>query len=933
MRKKHVFKLSLLAGALVVSQGVWALGLGKMTVQSYLGHPLRAEIELMGTKEEFADLKANIASPMIYQQKDLIYQAALSRTQIAVERREDGSAYLKISSPQSVAEPYLDLLIEVTWPTGHALREYTLLLDPPVSSTPEPIIPAQQATVAGRAEARAAEVAKAESAEERQKRLQAKPTATAAQKTAAGDNTYVVERGDTLTDIANSFKPQDVSLEQALVALYQTNPKAFQGKNMNRLRAGAILEIPDDHAFADVSQNEARKTVRVQVSEWRNYRAALVAGAPSAGERAGTQTDVGTITPRVTEGGVAMPPGDRVVVSQGAGTGGGESATQMTENMVAMQKALDEERDRVKALEKTVNDLKGMLDIKNQQLAELQGQAKDVIAAGQQAGEGVETPPTDATEQPPVDTMEQPSAAGTETAPLATTEPTETVQPEAEPAKAEPAPPPPPPKAEPRKRTPRATPPPTAEPGLMEKVMGFARDSWFFLVAIVVVLAAIIGYFIYRRRQSEYETIDSMFGATTTADSASTLTSSGSTFSATSSAAVPPAAGMPSPAAASSTAGSNSILSEFSREGLGSIDTGEVDPLAEADVYLAYGRAQQAEEILRDALNRDGSQQDVLLKLLEVLADQKKNREFETEANKLYSLTNGQGEHWRHAAELGRRLMPDNPRFAPSAPDIHDFMGTTAAQTATQTATKTATKTAVSEPTEPLGFGAAASVDPRAFSPMESESVAEAIARAASEKMDQQTAPPADSQLSMPGQASEGFSFDFDTPQQQVQQHDDLGVDLDLEELSRFRNFGKAEEQVDLGGTTTPGTMTAPSTTTTAPSTTTQTPTTTRAPATVQPTSPPAFTQGQPSSHLHMGIDDTGLSLDESIIDDPSVIDDRSVPLDYEGQWQDVATKLDLARAYQATGDIEACRDILQEVLKEGDDQQKAEAHAILEKL
>ncbi len=909
MQKKHIFKLSLLAGALVLSQSVWALGLGKMTVKSYLGHPLSAEIELMGTKEEFADLKASIASPNVYQQRDLVYQAALARTQVAVERRADGSAYLKIASPQSVTEPYLDLLIEVAWPTGHALREYTLLLDPPTVSAPEPIIPAQQATMAGRAEVQESSQQKEKSAENRRENLRAKPPiAPSGQKMASGDNTYVVERGDTLTDIANAFKPQEVSLEQALVALYQTNPKAFQGKNMNRLRAGAILEIPADSIFSEASQNEARKIVRVQVNEWRNYRNALAARSPTDDEQAGIQTTTGTITPRITEEGQAAPSDGRLEVSAGSGVSDKEgSATQTgaqaSENMVALQKALDEEQDRVKALEKTVNDLKAMLDIKNQQLAEFQEQAKQTIGqqAQQQEASSPQTIPP-ATEVQTTTQQQTDAAAKTEALRQAEAE----AQKQAEAQQ----------QAQQQQRRRPTPPPPVAETSLLDKAIGFAKDGWPFLAGIVAVLIAIIGYFVYRRRQSEYEAIDSMFGATTTADGVGTVTSSGSTFSATSTAAVPPmgAGAVAAPAGASNTAGSNSILSEFSREGLGSIDTGEVDPLAEADVYLAYGRAQQAEEILRDALNRESDRQDVAVKLLEVLAEQKKTQEFEAEADKLYSLSGGRGEYWQHAADIGRRLMPNNPRFtavaAKEVPDINDFMDSVTA--------RTATKTAASTPAEPLGFGAAASLDPRAFSPMESASVAEAIARAASEKMNQETSPPSSVSGSSSGQQTgEDFSFDFDTPSQQGQQ-EDLGVNLDLEELSRFRNFGKAEEQVDLGGTTLPGA------TTTRPSVTTQTP-----PVTTAPT----FTQGQVSNLQSMNIDDTSLSLDESILDDQSIIDDRGVPLGYDGQWQDVATKLDLARAYQATGDIEACRDILQEVLKEGDEQQKSEAHAILEKL
>ena len=110
--------------------------------------------------------------------------------------------------------------------------------------------------------------------------------------------------------------------------------------------------------------------------------------------------------------------------------------------------------------------------------------------------------------------------------------------------------------------------------------------------------------------------------------------------------------------------GDNSLASDFSREGLGNIDTDEVDPIAEAEVYLAYGRDAQAEEILKDALKKDPQRQEIYLKLLEIHAQHNKPSAFETVASELYAVSQGQGEVWHKAVALGRQLDPANPMFA-----------------------------------------------------------------------------------------------------------------------------------------------------------------------------------------------------------------------------------------------------------------------------
>ena len=132
MRAKPILTLSLLATALALPGTGAALGLGKLTVNSALGQPLSAQIELTSAaKEELDSLAARVAAPSLYSQNNLNYPGALSRARVSVERGANGEPYLKITTQQPVSEPYLDLLIEINWASGRVVRDYTFLLDPP----------------------------------------------------------------------------------------------------------------------------------------------------------------------------------------------------------------------------------------------------------------------------------------------------------------------------------------------------------------------------------------------------------------------------------------------------------------------------------------------------------------------------------------------------------------------------------------------------------------------------------------------------------------------------------------------------------------------------------------------------------------------------------------------------------------------------------
>ena len=224
------------------------------------------------SREELDSLQAKIADPSLYRQNNLTYQGVLSRARVTVERTPDGRAILRVTSPTPVNEPYLDLMVDVNWASGRVVREYTFLLDPPGTGTGtmlavDPVAPAR----VGAATTAAAPQAAAPVGSHRGTRATTPPA-----------DGHVVRRGDTLSKIAAQYKPNEVSLEQMLVALFSANANAFDGNNMNRLRTGAILTIPAPDAAQSTQPAEASKVVRVQAADWRAYRD-RVAGSSAVG--------------------------------------------------------------------------------------------------------------------------------------------------------------------------------------------------------------------------------------------------------------------------------------------------------------------------------------------------------------------------------------------------------------------------------------------------------------------------------------------------------------------------------------------------------------------------------------------------------------------------------------------------------------------------
>jgi pilus assembly protein FimV len=618
-----------------------AAGLGKIVVLSALGQPLRAEIEVTATREELADMSAKLASPDTFKQAGLDYATTLLGIQFSLDKRSGGKPVIKLSSDRPINDPFVDLLLELNWATGRLVREYTFLLDPPefaAKSAAAPVAPAiakPGPAVRGSSRIEADVRDKALAAVRAKSDAKRVPEGTAA---AVPEDFREVRRGDTLRKIAVETRPDGVSLDQMLVGLLRANQEAFENGNMNRLKAGKILKMPEKATVESVQDGEARKIVAAQSADWNAYRnklAGVAAQTPEKDETA-SQQDSGKITAKVEEStAAAEEPKDQLKVSKTETGSGkpGETAKASDEDLIAKDKALKEANERLASLEQNVTDLQKLLDLKNQDLAAAQKQA-----AGTPAPAAAPAPAVPPSAEAPSPQAEQPTAADQ---PAAAQAAAPAVQPE-------PAPVPVPEKPVAQKPKPVAPPPPPPEePGFIEGLL----DNPMTLAGGGGILALLAAYLVARRRRAGQEEAK--------LDLSSTLTPQSSSLTANSV--------FRSTGGQSVDTSHTPAQTDFSQAGPGSIDTDEVDPVAEADVYMAYGRDAQAEEILLEAKQKDPKRYAIYLKLLEIYSNRKDVKQFEVLATDLYSETAGVGVEWEKAAAMGLKIDPGNPLFGAAA--------------------------------------------------------------------------------------------------------------------------------------------------------------------------------------------------------------------------------------------------------------------------
>jgi pilus assembly protein FimV len=628
MAHMHRWKFSVLAATAVAFTGFYAddacaLALGRITVQSALGEPLRAEIDLPQITPQEADtLRATTASPEVFRAQGMEFNPAVNNLRVQLQRRADGTAVLRLSSDRPVNDPFVDLVLDASWSSGHIVRSYTMLFDPPALRRPAPAVTAAVQVTAPVVRAQTQEGS-----------APATPRTVAPSATRAPRNTatvsprpapakgVTVQAGDTASRLANAYRPASVSLDQMLVALMRTNPDAFIQGNVNRVKAGAVLQMPDEATALATPPGEARQILAAQSRDFNAFRRKLAAVAPTAEVAAAERSVSGTVQARVEDKKPATAAPDKLTLSKGAITG-----HKAAEDQLAKDKQASESSARVAELSKNISELNKLSAVS----APVGAAAPGAVAVA---------PPTGAPTQPaasePAAMAASPAAsvpAAAESAASAPAVPAKAVTPASAPAPA-PVPKPAPVPAQP--------PEPSVLSNLMEDPLVPAGG----LLAII----ALAGYGAYRvtQRRRANAGVDSTFSESRLQPDSFFGASGGQQVDTANS---------------EMTTGSSMAYSPSQLDA-----GGDVDPVAEADVYLAYGRDLQAEEILKEAVRHNPARISVHVKLAEIYAKRQDRKALEAVAGDVFKLTQGEGPDWNRVTELGRNLDPENPLYQPGS--------------------------------------------------------------------------------------------------------------------------------------------------------------------------------------------------------------------------------------------------------------------------
>jgi pilus assembly protein FimV len=596
----HLRKLVLACGfaSFALSNYASALGLGEVKLKSTLNQPLSAEVQLLDTKGLSPEqIIVSLASVSDFERNGLDFTHFYSELKFEVVLDNPSGPVVRITSRNPVREPYLNFLVEAKWTSGRLLREYTLLMDLPTfdEAAPKAAVQSAQASQVNPAETKTTKSSDADIAAEVQAAVDAtdseeKPEIIAeqdqpAKKSNTAADTYgPVGDKDTLWDIALSVRPDSsASVHQTMLALQRLNPDAFIRGNINLLKKGQVLRVPDAAEISSVSKSEAVSQFNAQTSEW--------SGTSTSSTGMGAQLDASTrsSTERVKSEAVAgrvklEAPTAKDTSASGQGSGANKGSGKALESELAstleeLDKAKSDKTElssRVRDLEAQVKTMQRLVDVSNEKLRALQvNSAKQPDKAGLTAKAAAET-------SAPVASEAATSAASSEVASSAAA-----VVPKKPVVKRAPV------VVEPEK---------TLADHLLDNIL------WVGLGAAGILGAAVFA--VMRRRKAQAEATQSF-----DKDSDDLFTSEPN-FD---------AFNQPEESAAEPSADEMALFDEEDTSAVA--ETGDV--VGEADIYIAYGKYDQAEEMLLNGLSKDPASTDIRLKLLEVYSQTQNPVEFD----------------------------------------------------------------------------------------------------------------------------------------------------------------------------------------------------------------------------------------------------------------------------------------------------------------
>jgi len=628
----------LLLGALLSPMTLYALGLGEIRLHSALNQPFDAEIELISpTADELAALKVGLAGPDLYQRYGIDRPQYLSTFSFSVQRNREGRASIKVSSNRSVTEPFVTILVEASWARGRLLREYTVLLDPPVfmpsqPEAPAPVTTPQAGTQQGRIERPVAQQPKPEPQPSEATALPRPSERTQEPVTSASAGTpitgeYNVQRNDTLWRIASGVTPGGTRREvnRTMIALFRANPAAFNG-NINRLRSGSVLRIPELTDIEAISTGEATAEVARQAAEWSGAQPTQTAQEEANRLRLVTPEE----TPATPAPGTPAPE----QVAKAPTTKPTTTGPTPQDNRVALP---------------------------NQGLAATQQSATEAPVEA--------APQPEATTQEPTAQQTEPAA---ETPP--TTEQAAPVQPVSRPPVQTPAEP---------------------TPSLLDRV----NQYWWVLVVVgVLVVIGLAVAFVRRRREEASVASDAMAGLdfeprpTRAAPAMSPVTkardrdsflvedSDDDTLDGLEEPSSPTARrAEPAPTRLRETAAAAPLAAAAASPRLDETMSSETqvrfdqqDALAEADFHMAYGLYDQAADLVKIAIDREPTRRDLKLKLLEIYFVWGNKDLFLDTARELHgSRAQAAPGEWDKVLIMGKQIAPDDAMFKGEAGAAH----------------------------------------------------------------------------------------------------------------------------------------------------------------------------------------------------------------------------------------------------------------------
>ena len=659
-----MFWRSALAVALlcfVASSKVLALGLGDIEITSVLNNPLKAVVELTSaTDAELEELKVSIASSEAFARVGVTRSRILNDFSFNVGRSPSGKPVIRISTTEPVREAFLEFLLEVAWSKGRLVRQYTVLVDPPYTMpvTPvaprPPVIPAPPAVrvqpAAPPLEA-PRQVTPAPAPPPRQvtpaPAPPPPPVVTAPEPAATTDQYGPVRRSETLWDIATQLRPgSDISMQQMMLALQRANPEAFTGNNINNLRAGAVLRVPDRDEMLSMSRSDSVRETRRQYDEWRAARSARTAAVQEAGVEASP-----TAMPESAPGQVAetrlqlvAPEADAIVGAADTGEAepqaaqedapaGGDVQQQLalaTEEAEAGRAQSEELQSRVSKLEEQVEAMKRLLELKDAQLASMQNrlaQEEEVPVAS--AAEPEAEPLAAADELPVAEELESP------------------VTPDAE-------------------STPAEEPALVAE--TVEDAPGRLVDRLLnnpVLTGLGVLVAMVLGGFLWATTRQRKN--DDIFGGEPTMESQLADLTTARRQEPVIPVVEVMEQGGDEEAADQPEEADTFVTPDTEKSGA---------PLTEADVYIAYGRFEQAEDVVKGALQDQPGDPELTVKLLEIYRVSGNTEAFNSLAAGFRESVGDDSPLWKKVAVMGYELSPDEELYRDAGDTAVDLVDT-----------------------------------------------------------------------------------------------------------------------------------------------------------------------------------------------------------------------------------------------------------------